>query len=264
MEGYKIARKKRPTNIKSREDLIDYLLEAENEDPFNEECFQCALVETKRRNDIIRKNNNTPGKEIKRLEFLGNVYFELRASPMFMEKDEDDEDDKDEEIEEEPVVLNLEDYIPEFESRQGQFIAHFIERYFGDMTNEDTLRFLIDRIKSYYGEYELNSASDEFLVMTAIADELVIRDITKRRVKYTDIDNKELELIRNSYIKSLDGLKALKKFDKGEKESDSKFTVWVNKLVKGEELDSNKIEIKEDDIDRLIESELRGIRNVFL
>lgn len=198
---------------------------------------------------------------IKRLEFLGNVYFELRASSLFnKEEDKQEEEPKEEVI----PVLKLEDYIPDYESHQGQFISHFIERYFGDMTNEDTLHFLIDRIKSYYGEYELNSASDEFLVMTAIADELVIREITKRRVNYTDIDNKELELIRNSYIKSLDGLKALKKFDKGEKESDSKFTVWVNKLVRGEELDSNKIEITEDDIDRLIESELRGIRNVFL
>ena len=197
---------------------------------------------------------------IKRLEFLGNVYFELRASPLFNQEEDDEEEEPEEVIE----VLNLKDFIPDYESHQGRFISHFIERYFGEMTNADTLRFLIDRIKSYYGEYELNSASDEFLVMTAIADELVIRDITKKRVNYTDIDNKELELIRNSYIKSLDGLKALKKFDKGEKESDSKFTVWVNKLVRGEELDSNKIEITEDDIDRLIESELRGIRNVFL
>lgn len=180
-----------------------------------------------------------------------------------MFNEEDDDEEEQEEPEELPV-LNLKDYIPDYDSNQGKFISHFIERYFGDMTNEDTLRFLIDRIKSYYGEYELNSASDEFLVMTAIADELVIREITKRRVNYTDIDNKELELIRNSYIKSLDGLKALKKFDKGEKESDSKFTVWVNKLVKGEELDSNKTIVTEDDIDRLLEAELRGIRNVFL
>lgn len=171
------------------------------------------------------------------------------------------EEEPKQEEKKEPVVL--EDYIDDIHTPQGKFICTFIKRYFGEIYSVDTAVFLIDRAKSYYGEYELNSASDEFLVMTALTDELVIREITKKRVCYSAIDNKELETIRNGYMKSLDGLKALKKFDKGEKESDNKFTAWVDKLVKGKELDRHKVRIRKDTVDKLIDSQIRGIRNVF-
>lgn len=257
----------RPKRIKTKQQLLNYLTTAADELPFNEECYKCAAVEVNKRNEQIRIENSLPGAKAKKPEFLGNVYFELLASPLFNGSTNGDTSTMPDYVDREDPskvrTISVEDFIDDIDTAQGQFIFKFIKKYFGNISSMDTAKFIIARVRAYYGEYELNSASDEFLVMSAITDELVMRDITRRRINYKYDNNKELETIRNVYMKSLEGLKALKKFDKGEKENENKFSVWVNKLVEEGDLDVDAYDYEEDDIDRLIKLQVEGLRGAF-
>lgn len=260
-----IARKKRPENIQSKEVLKRYLDSNPSELPFVEDCWNAAVVESNAKNKIIKVENAKPGVRAKKLTSPGSVYFELLSTPIFQEQAETAINNgmKLSQHGDSIAEIDVKDYIDNLNSQQGQFIYKALTQYFGTFQSESAVKFVVERIKNYYGEYELNSASDEFLVMTAITDELVMRDFTQRRVIGKSIDNKELETIRNGYMKSLDGLKALKKLDTSNKEKDNKFTVWVDKLMKNEKLSGSDIKYEKDEIDRLAELQLEGIRGVF-
>ena len=259
----------RPLNIQSKKALMAYINDTPSELPFVEECWEIAVEETKVRNEkVVEFNRDSPVKRHR--VATSRVYFELLKQPRFnkMAKELDlkrkgllSEDNQDEENGK-LKALNFEDYIDDLDSEQGQFILKLLETYFVELYDEDSIKFIISRINSYYGEYELNSASDEYLVITAISDELILRKLNRQRIN-SGIDSKEMKTIRDSYMSSLDGLKALKKFNQDNKNKENLFSLWVEKLVREGDVDNIKKTYTKDQIDFVLDNNINAIRRSF-
>lgn len=267
----------RPLNINSKKGIINYLENTAGEYPFIEECWEIAEEETRVRNEKIAEYNKLSPKKKKRVA-TSKVYFEFMKQPRFAQMgkelllkkqgqitpSEKLEEFKENMVEEDkPKSLRFEDYIEDLESNQGQFILRLLNMYFVELYDEDSIKFIISRIKSYYGEYELNSASDEYLVITAISDELVLRKMNRERIRSGDVDPKEMKTVRDSYMSSLDGLKVLKKFNQDNKDKENLFAIWVEKLVKSGDVNIKQKEYDKDQIDFLLEDNINAIRRSF-
>lgn len=268
----------RPLNINSKKGIINYLENTPEELPFVEECWEIAEEETRVRNEKIAEYNKLSPKKKKRIstsrvyfEFINEPRFKKMAQELLLKKQgqitpsEKLEDFKEEIKNNTPKkeVLHFEDYIDDINSAQGQFILRLLNMYFVELYDEDSIKFIIARIKSYYGEYELNSASDEYLVITAISDELVLRKMNRQRIKSGNIDPREMKTVRDSYMASLDGLKVLKKFNQDNSDKENLFAIWVEKLVKSGDVDLKPKEYTKDQIDFILEDNINAIRRSF-
>ena len=267
----------RPLTVNSKKGIINYLENTPEELPFVEECWEIAEEETRVRNEKVAEYNKLSPKKKKRVS-TSRVYFEFMNQPRFKKMGEElllkkqgqlTPSEKLEEFKEnivepkKPKSLNFEDYIDDLSSNQGQFILRLLNMYFVELYDEDSIKFIIARIKSYYGEYELNSASDEYLVITAISDELVLRKMNRDRIKNGDVDPKEMKTVRDSYMASLDGLKVLKKFNQDNKDKENLFAIWVEKLVKSGDVSIKQKEYEKDQIDFILEDNINAIRRSF-
>lgn len=267
----------RPLTVNSKKGIINYLENTPEELPFVEECWEIAEEETRVRNEKVAEYNKLSPKKKKRVS-TSRVYFEFMNQPRFKKMGEElllkkqgqlTPSEKLEEFKEnmvepkKPQSLNFEDYIDDLHSNQGQFILRLLNMYFVELYDEDSIKFIIARIKSYYGEYELNSASDEYLVITAISDELVLRKMNRERIRSGDVDPKEMKTVRDSYMASLDGLKVLKKFNQDNKDKENLFAIWVEKLVKSGDVSIKEKEYEKDQIDFILEDNINAIRRSF-
>lgn len=267
----------RPLTVNSKKGIINYLENTPEELPFVEECWEIAEEETRVRNEKVAEYNKLSPKKKKRVS-TSRVYFEFMNQPRFKKMGEElllkkqgqlTPSEKLEEFKEnmvepkKPKSLNFADYIDDLESNQGQFILRLLNMYFVELYDEDSIKFIIARIKSYYGEYELNSASDEYLVITAISDELVLRKMNRERIRSGDVDPKEMKTVRDSYMASLDGLKVLKKFNQDNKDKENLFAIWVEKLVKSGDVSIKEKEYEKDQIDFILEDNINAIRRSF-
>lgn len=269
----------RPLNINSKKGIINYLENTPEELPFVEECWEVAEEETRVRNEKIAEYNKLSPRKKKRIA-TSRVYFEFMKEPRFKkmgeelylkkqgqitpeEKLQDFKEEMENTPKKEPNALNFEDYIDDVNSNQGQFILRLLNMYFVELFDEDSIKFIIARIKSYYGEYELNSASDEYLVITAISDELVLRKMNRARIKTGDIDSKDMKTLRDSYMASLDGLKVLKKFNQDNSDKENLFAIWVDKLVRSGDVSIKQKIYEKDQIDFILEDNINAIRRSF-
>lgn len=267
----------RPLNVNSKAGIINYLENSVDELPFVEECWEISEEEARVRNEKIAEYNKLSPKKKKRVS-TSRVYFEFMKEPRFRKMGEELllkqqgqitpseklEEFKENMVEEEqPKSLKFEDYIDDLDSNQGQFILRLLNMYFVELYDEDSIKFIIARIKSYYGEYELNSASDEYLVITAISDELVLREMNRQRIKNGDTDPKEMKTVRDSYMASLDGLKVLKKFNQDNSDKENLFAIWVEKLVKSGDVSIQQKVYEKDQIDFILEDNIDAIRRSF-
>lgn len=267
----------RPLTVNSKKGIINYLENTPEELPFVEECWEIAEEETRVRNEKVAEYNKLSPKKKKRVS-TSRVYFEFMNQPRFKKMGEELllkkqgqltpseklEEFKENMVEpEKPQSLNFEDYIDDINSNQGQFILRLLNMYFVELYDEDSIKFIISRIKSYYGEYELNSASDEYLVITAISDELVLRKMNRARIKTGDIDSKDMKTLRDSYMASLDGLKVLKKFNQDNSDKENLFAIWVDKLVRSGDVSIKQKIYEKDQIDFILEDNINAIRRSF-
>lgn len=266
----------RPLTINSKKGIINYLENTAGEFPFVEECWEIAEEETRIRNEKIAEYNKISPKKKKRVS-TSRVYFEFMKQPRFAQMgkelllkkqgqitpSEKLEEFKDNMVDDKSTSLNFEDYIEDLDSSQGQFILRLLNMYFVELYDEDSIKFIISRIKSYYGEYELNSASDEYLVITAISDELVLRKMNRERIRSGSVDPKEMKTVRDSYMASLDGLKVLKKFNQDNKDKENLFAIWVEKLVKSGDVSIKEKHYEKDQIDFILEDNINAIRRSF-
>ncbi|MBU5669647.1 hypothetical protein KQI68_07310 [Peptoniphilus sp. MSJ-1] len=271
----------RPLNVNSKAGLVNYIENTPSELPFVEECWEVAVAEAKVRNEQVAEFNRLNPSKRKRVA-VSKVYFEFLKEPRFKKQAEalyrkkkgiiepsekleefKEEIEKNKAIEEEKESLNFEDFIDDINSNQGQFILKLLNMYFVELYDADSIKFIISRIKSYYGEYELNSASDEYLVITAISDELVLRKMNRERIRSGSFDAKEMKTVRDSYMSSLDGLKVLKKFNQDNKDKENLFAIWSEKLVKSGDVEMKKKEYTEDQIDFILKDNIDAIRRSF-
>lgn len=264
----------RPLNINSKKALINYIENTVGELPFVEECWEIALDETRVRNEQVAENNRFNPVKRQRVA-TSKVYFELLAQPRFKAMAEgeyrrrkgilepEDEKEKEKEKEKPKIPVHFEDYIDDVESEQGKFILTLLNKYYVELYDKEIVKFIISRIKSYYGEYELNSASDEYLVITVISDEVVLREFNQKRARGEEVDIKEMKSIRDSYLSSLDGLKALKKFNQDNKDKENLFSIWTEKLVKDGSVNKIHKVYDKDQIDFIMENNIEAIRRSF-
>lgn len=250
-----MAKKHRPTNIKTKRGMLAFLEENDNEMPFVEEAWLVAVEEAEKVNTSIRHKNLTTGMK-KRLIAPGNLYFDLLETPRYREMAQ--------------RLLRQREGIPEPEEKRASvctkellascaphervFLEKFIAQYFNELDDEETLAYIIARIQAYYGEYELNGASDEYLVMSAISDEVVIRELNRQRLSGGLDVAKQMRSARSDYMDALEGLSALKKFNLENKGKESLFSLWVKKLTEEGKL-QEEVSLAPDDIDILLKAQ---------
>lgn len=64
-------------------------------------------------------------------------------------------------------------------------------------------------------------------------------------------------------MSSLDGLKALKKFNQDNKNKENLFSLWVEKLVREGDVDNIKKTYTKDQIDFVLDNNINAIRRSF-
>lgn len=249
--------------------MKEYIRENPNWLPFVQEAWDVAVEDAKIENAKIREFNKTAPGESKKRKSIGLMYQRLMQTARYREmgeairrKEEGIPEPGSRELaeKEDKDLLDVKDFIDDMESPEGQFIYKFLKRYFNGFTESEDIVFLIDRIKSYYGEYELNSASDEYLVMVAISDELVLKRMNQNRLDGNLTMLKDMKNVRDNYMATLDGLKVLKKLADKQDNSKNHFSAWVDDLSKNHELyheDSSSFD--EDDVDKLLKSQRRSM-----
>lgn len=256
--------------MKTKEELITYLESNSNiELPFSEKVWQIAVEKT------FAKEREF--KEITTTDFDGNVktkkipngainpvskYFQLIALPNFKKMCEQEQLEKELEAENETTV-NIEQMLEELEedTEENSFIRELISIYFANIKG-DNFDFVVDRLSDYYSNYEFNEGSDKFLVVSAVSDELTLRELYGQRVKGKD-NEATIEKVKKGYLSTLDGLKLLKKQGSKLNEGKNKFTMFLDELEKAGELKIKNVSIKQDQIDILVEHTRRSIINAF-
>ena len=264
--------KRRIGSIDSEIAMKQYIADNPSNLPFVKEAWETAKKEAKYENlKISEYNKNAKGSKKNRLS-IGQVYQKLMSTDRYKElgealrrKEEGvPEDivgqDGAEETKKDSKAVDLKSCIKDMESPEGQFIYRFLTQYFGSFSEKEDVDFLVSRIRSYYGEYELNSASDEYLVMVAISDELILKRINQKRLDGSLTVLKDMKTIRDNYMSTLDGLKVLKKLADKKDSSEEHFSAWVKKLTdEGELLPDVTKPYPKDDVDRLLKAQRRSL-----
>lgn len=262
-----MARGNRRPKLTTKEELIEYLEEnKDTELPFCEEIWQVAVDKT--------ADKDRQFKEISTTDFEGNTktkkipngavnpvskYFQLIALPNFRKiaeaKLEDD-------IEEDEDNDDIEKMLEEMEDNdENSFIKELVSIYFASV-NGDDLQFVIDRFSDYYTNYEFNEGSDKFLVVSAVSDELTLRELYGKRIKGNDNESK-IEKVKKGYLSTLESLKVLKKQGGKLDEGKNKFTMFLDELEKAGELKIQAPDIADDKIGALVTAFRQSIMRAF-
>lgn len=265
--------KRRIGSIDSEIAMKQYIIDNPSNLPFVQEAWDTAKEEAKYENlKISEYNKNAKGSKKNRLS-IGQVYQRLMATDRYKEMGEalrrqeegvpDSIVQTDKEAsskKDKAKPIDVKSCINDMDSPEGQFIYRFLTQYFDTFYEKEDVEFLVSRIRSYYGEYELNSASDEYLVMVAISDELILKRINQKRLDGSLTVLKDMKTIRDNYMSTLDGLKVLKKLADKKDSSEEHFSAWVKKLTDEDELlsDSAK-EYPKDDVDKLLSAQRRSL-----
>lgn len=258
-----MARKRtRPKDITTMEDMRTYLNgNLEYEFPLVEECWHHAEQGVKETNKNIKIKNDTrtDGKTTPYARVAGR-YFQLMGLEHFKKAGQELRNIAYREIREDEEQEAM-DILLEDDTDEGEFIRELISIYFSHVKNTEEITFTIDRLADYYNNYEFNEGSDKFLVVSAVADELALRELYSLRARGGD-NEKAIKETRDSYMKALGGLKVLKS-DKKEDKAKDKFTAFVDELTKNGELRFKAKEYPKDQIDELIESTIRSIKGAY-
>ena len=253
--------------LETKEELMAYVKEnKDTELPFNETVWNIAVEK------MIDKERQF--KSIETTDFEGNIkslkvpngainpvskYFQLMALPNFQKmgigilNQDNDTDDED--------VSSLLDELEVSDEEESTFIKELILIYFSDLKGKD-LQFVVDRLSDYYTNYEFNEGSDKFLVVSAVSDELALRELMIGRNKGKDVEAK-IEKVKKGYLNTLEGLKVLKKQSSKFDESKNKLTMFVSELEKAGELKLTAKEIPEDKVKSLVDAFRRTVIDVF-
>lgn len=260
-----MARRKRRPKLETKEELVKYLEENQDtEYPFNEEVWKLAVEKTaeKEREFKVLKEVDFDGTEKVKKIPNGAInpvskYFQLIALPQYKKQCEELQKEQEEEL-----VADVDDMLEQLDdSEENTFIRELVTIYFSNVKGED-LDFVIDRLSDYYSNYEFNEGSDKFLVVSAVSDELTLRELYGKRVKGSDNEVK-IEKVKKGYLSTLDGLKLLKKQGSKLEDGKNKFTMFVDELEKAGELKFDTKGYEPDQIDRLIEHTRRSIVRAF-
>lgn len=262
-----MARRRKRPKLKTKKELIKYLEENQDTElPFSEKVWEIAVEKTSEKEREFKEITTTDFDGNKKTKKIPNgainpvsKYFQLIALPNFkkMAKEEhlEKEDDKDKITDVDKMLEELDD------TEENTFIKELVSIYFSTV-NGDDLNFVIERLSDYYSNYEFNEGSDKFLVVSAVSDELALRHLYSKRAKGSDNESR-IERIQKGYLRTLDGLKLLKKQGSKLDEGKNKFTMFVDELEKAGELKFNPNKYEKDQIDELMQSTRRCIMRAF-
>lgn len=269
--GRKQVKKNRP-KMETKEELLSYLeANQDKEFPFCEEIYNIAVEKTDGKERAF--------KEIVRTEYDGTTktkripngsvnpvskYFQLIALPHYNKKVQAmlcfrEEDEKYEEIDE-----DIDDIIELTEDDEANsFVRELASIYFSKVLDDET-QFVIDRLSDYYTNYEFNEGSDKFLVISAVSDELTLRELYSKRITSKGVDNEvRIDKVKRGYLSTLESLKALKKQSGKLDEGKNKFTIFLDELDKAGELNIKIPDIPNDQIGSLVNSFRQSIVRAF-
>lgn len=237
----------RPKDINSKGDMLAYLEgNLEYEYPFVEEAWQKA--------EQIYAEDKDKKKSI------GSIYFQLMGLAQYRKLGNElrnKEFKKMRIIEEEEII----DSLLGDDEEESEFIKELISIYFSNIKDPEDLKFVIERMSDYYSNYEFNEGSDKFLVVSAVADELALRELYAQRVLGQD-NEKRVKDVKEGYLKTLASLKVLKS-DKKIDSTKNKFTALVDELSRTGELNIDSPEYPKDEIDYLIEAMRRSVERAY-
>lgn len=263
-----MARRNRRPKLTTKEQLIKYLEENQDTElPFCEEIWEKAIETT--------SNKERQFKEIQVTDYDGNTttkkipngvlnpvskYFQLLALPNFRKlaeaKLEEMQENEDENSDIDRMFENMDE-----NDEENTFIKELVSIYFSQVKGDD-LTFVVDRLSDYYTNYEFNEGSDKFLVVSAVSDELTLRELYGKRVKGSDNETK-IEKVKKGYLSTLESLKVLKKQGSKLDEGKNKFTMFLDELDKAGELNIKVKEIPNDQIGDLVTSFRQSIVRAF-
>lgn len=262
------GRNRRP-KLETKEELIKYLEEnRDSELPFSEEVWKVAVEKTSEKERQFKEIVTTgfDGKSKTKKIPNGAVnpvskYFQLIALPNFKKLAKNEYSNH---VVEEDTMYDIEQMLEglDEDTEENTFIKELMTIYFASLTGEDT-QFVVDRLSDYYTNYEFNEGSDKFLVVSAVSDELTLRELYRERIKGKDNETK-IEKVKKGYLATLDGLKLLKRQGSKIDEGKNKFTMMLDELEKAGDLSKYKQECYEpDQIDALVSDTRRSIMRAF-
>lgn len=247
----------------TKEELLAYLQEnTDTELPFSEDAWNAAFKSTKGKQRKFKeiKTTDYEGKEVKKMIPNGSVspvskYFQIVALPQYRKTIVDFEDG-------EGDFWDDDDEIDEYDDEKTQTLRNWINVFFDGFDSADK-KFLKERLSEYYDTCDLNDGADKMLVIKAVADELEIMKLTKKRNRQ-DVELR-LEKVQKGYLSILDSLKALKKQrGSGDDEGKNKLTLWIDELERqGEFIPLKDTTFEKDDIDNLLTEFEASIVRVF-
>jgi len=252
-----MARKKKRPPMTTKEELIAYLEQnKDTELPFNEVVWDLAVkaTEDKERQFKVMSQTEFDGSTKTKKIPNGAVnpvskYFQMIALPQYQKPMQDEIIE-----EEDSVIISTDD------DEKSDFVDGLLGVFFSGYPSQDK-KLIKERLSDYYDNYELNEGADKLLVIKAVADELEMANLTKKRIKGVDVEAR-LEKVQKGYLSLLESLKALKKQRSAmDDEGKNKLTLWVDELEKaGEfiyEFDTH------DDIDEMLDNFEKSMQRVY-
>lgn len=248
----------------TKEELILYLETNQHKElPFCEEIWEKAVesIEGKERQFKTIKTEDYNG-NVKMLKVPNGAinpvskYFQLIALPNYkriaLNNAEEMKNNQNEDFEELDESENEYDYDDVIDVGASSFVNELTDIYFSTISGND-LQFVKNRISDYYANYEFNEGSDKFLVVSAVSDELTLRELYAKRTKGLDNENK-IDKVKKGYLNTLESLKVLKRQGSKLDEGKNKFTMMLDELEKAGDLYLEPEIISEDAIKDLVSS----------
>ncbi|WP_133965111.1 hypothetical protein [Eubacterium limosum] len=267
-------RRNRPDDIKTKEDLMTYLLaHPDSELPFVEECWTKAVEkaeanktkETPEKYEIVINPDGT--EERKKVLPRGNAikdpvsqYFKLISLPCYKKIGED--------ILRRTALSGEQDdiYKQYFQNSAGEDgenkYANEILSWI-DMFSPLEREFLRRRYAVYMDLYEINEGADRTSLKRLLSLEIEAHRIDTCRAKGKEVNINDEKKISELIQSTLESMKWTKKQRSARDEfAQSKFTVWMDKLVKDGEFIPPKREYDKDEIDALMDNYIECARRM--
>lgn len=258
-------------DVKTKEDLIQYLNSIPDGLPFVEELWETCVKkaeEDKLKEDPVRSITSVEpdGTVIERKQKAGvkitdpvKWYFRLQSLPQnrkkaieLKEKLEIDSGSKQEIMD---TYFDEEDNTHEFNE-----ILDWIDMF----PNANERQYLKQKYTSYYDTYEINDGADRISLSRILSLEIELYRINIKRAQGKAIDISKEEKLTKMLRETLESMKWTKKQRSMTDEmAQNKFTIFMDKQVKNGKFTPEHHEIPKDEIDMLLEIIPEAIRKMF-
>lgn len=250
-------------DIRTREELIEYLNENQKtESPFNESLYRHTLEALEMDKKLIDGKKAKDPTFKKNYSTLGEKYFELAQLPKYRDKAKELQQDRLFEGFNPKKGRNTRSIksLLSGDEAEDELMRELYEKYFYYVTVFEDVEFIKGRVYEYYSTYDFNDAHEKFLIVSAISDELKLRQLNEERQDDDGDTEKIIKDVRSSYMSTLEALKLIRNKDK-DKDKVNNLSGYI-KLLQEEKLLTGKRVFEPDAMDRLLERTRESVINM--